>query len=92
MTDRIAIRVRIAGRVQGVGFRAWTEAQAAALGLSGWVRNEADGAVLALLAGPEDRVAQMLDVLQEGPAPARVETVETTPGDWPAEAGFRISR
>ncbi|MBL3551244.1 acylphosphatase [Rhodovulum sulfidophilum] len=92
MTDRIAVRVRIAGRVQGVGFRAWTEAQAAALGLSGWVRNEADGAVLALLAGPEDRVARMLDTLQEGPAPARVETVETTPGDWPAEAGFRISR
>ncbi|OLS52582.1 acylphosphatase [Rhodovulum sulfidophilum] len=92
MTDRIAIRVRVSGRVQGVGFRAWTVAQAAALGLSGSVRNEADGAVLALLTGPEDRVARMLDALQEGPAPARVATVETTPGDWPAETGFRILR
>ncbi|WP_414898289.1 acylphosphatase [Rhodovulum sp. YEN HP10] len=92
MTDQIAVRVRIAGRVQGVGFRAWTLSRATELDLSGWVRNEADGTVLALLAGPEDRVARMLDALQEGPASARVAAVETMPGERPEGSGFRISR
>ena len=40
--------VVIRGRVQGVGFRAWTEYTALELGLQGWVRNRRDGAVEAL--------------------------------------------
>ena len=47
-----AVRVRITGRVQGVYFRGWTRDEAARLGLDGWVRNEADGSVTALIAGP----------------------------------------
>ena len=50
-SERRAVRVRIAGRVQGVNFRAWTRDEAERLGLDGWVRNEADGSVTALLAG-----------------------------------------
>ena len=49
--------VVIRGRVQGVGFRAWTEYTTLERGLQGWVRNRRDGAVEALFAGPPDVVA-----------------------------------
>ena len=53
-----AIRhVIIRGRVQQVGFRAWTEDTALEHGLEGWVRNRRDGAVEAVFAGPAEAVA-----------------------------------
>jgi acylphosphatase len=63
----IALRVRVTGRVQGVWFRGWTKAEAEARGLHGWVRNEADGSVAALIAGPEAAVREMVAALHEGP-------------------------
>jgi len=77
-------RVVIRGRVQGVGYRAWTEYTALELGLEGWVRNRRDGTVEALFAGPADDVAAMLEACRQGPLGARVEVVdeqEATPGD-----------
>ena len=71
-----AVHVRIAGRVQGVGFRAWTERQANAFGLSGWVRNLAGGDVEAVFLGRADRVDAMLAACRQGPRLARVEKVE----------------
>jgi acylphosphatase len=88
----IALRVRVRGRVQGVWFRGWTAAEAEARGLRGWVRNEADGSVAALLAGPETMVREMVAALHEGPPLARVETVETEPAAPPEEPGFHILR
>ena len=55
--------VVIRGRVQGVGFRAWTEYTALERGLQGWVRNRRDGSVEALFVGPPDAVAAMIDCL-----------------------------
>jgi len=81
--DIRAVRVRITGRVQGVGFRAWTRRQAHDIGLAGWVRNEADGSVAALIEGPRATVGAMLARLHEGPAGAAVagvEVVEAEPG------------
>jgi acylphosphatase len=87
-----AVRVRVSGRVQGVSFRAWTKGRAQALGLSGWVRNEIDGSVTALIAGTEAQVAEMLRALEAGPMHARVTDVRVDPAD-PADAppGFRIT-
>ncbi|MBV0911331.1 acylphosphatase [Anianabacter salinae] len=92
MTDTTAIRARISGRVQGVGFRAWVQHEAEARGLTGWVRNEGDGSVAALIEGPAARVAEMQALLHHGPDAARVSTVtveDARPGD--AGEGFRIT-
>ena len=89
--ERVALIARVTGRVQGVAFRAWTEIEARRLGLDGWVRNERDGSVTALIAGPRDAVAQMARRLAEGPPHARVETVETAPADDPGPTGFSVA-
>lgn len=74
-------RVVITGRVQGVGFRAWAVQQARTLGLRGCIRNRADGAVEAEMAGDPDAVARMRDLLAQGPPLARVERlVDEQPG------------
>ncbi|MEX5730029.1 acylphosphatase [Rhodovulum iodosum] len=91
MSERIAVRVKVTGRVQGVGFRAWTEREAQALGLDGWVRNETDGAVTALIAGPRDRVQRLVDALNSGPPGARVEHVVSEPAPDDAGPGFRVA-
>jgi acylphosphatase len=70
----------IGGRVQGVGFRAWTEVTALERGLQGWVRNRRDGSVEAVLAGPPDVVAAMIEACKEGPLGARVESVDQREG------------
>ena len=89
--ENAAINARITGRVQGVSFRAWAQAEARALGLSGWVRNAEDGAVEAHVAGPPDAVAQMARRLGEGPAAAAVAAVTTEPATpEPGLSGFAV--
>jgi acylphosphatase len=85
MTE-IATRAIIRGRVQGVGFRAWTVSAARARGLSGWVRNRPDGTVEMLAAGPEAEVSALLAEVADGPPSARVSDVETTPESPPARS------
>lgn len=85
---RIARRLRISGRVQGVWYRAWTVGEAQALGLDGWVRNRRDGTVEALLAGPADKVAEMIRRCRQGPPAARVADIEELPADDPGATGF----
>lgn len=88
--DRIALEARITGRVQGVWFRAWTQEEARRLGVAGWVRNEPDGAVRALMAGPRDRVEALIARCREGPPAARVAAVETTEAAPPEFDDFRV--
>lgn len=70
----------ISGRVQGVGYRAWVEAQATSLGLEGWVRNRRDGSVEAVFSGPEDTVSGMIVACRRGPSSARVDNVQVDAG------------
>jgi len=72
----VIFRVVIRGRVQGIGFRAWTEVTALELGVEGWVRNRRDGAVEAVFAGTEEVVLTMIELCRQGPAGARVEAVD----------------
>jgi len=78
MTDQIATNAQITGRVQGVSFRAWTQAQAQARELMGWVQNEPDGTVTAWIEGPPAVVRDMLTKLHDGPSVARVDRVVST--------------
>lgn len=71
------VHVRIEGRVQGVGFRAFVEMHAEELGLAGWVRNRRDGSVEAVFQGSAEAVEEMLRLCREGPPAARVTGVET---------------
>ncbi len=80
--------IRIAGRVQGVGYRDWLLRRATEAGLSGWVRNRADGTVEALLAGLEPAVEQVLRECRAGPPAARVDSVSEAFAEEPAEPGF----
>lgn len=72
------LHARITGRVQGVGYRAWTAHAAARLGLKGWVRNRRDGCVEAVFKGGEDQVVRMLDECWRGPRGAKVDNVVAT--------------
>jgi acylphosphatase len=65
--------VVIRGRVQGVGYRAWTEVAALERGLRGWVRNRRDDTVEAVFVGPEADVLAMIDDCRSGPPGARVD-------------------
>jgi acylphosphatase len=73
-------RVIIRGRVQGVGYRAWTEDEALRRDLEGWVRNRRDGTVEAVFSGPEDEVDSMLAACRQGPRGAHVEAVDVQQG------------
>jgi len=66
----------ISGTVQGVNFRAATRAKARALGLTGWVRNLADGRVEAVFEGTPDGLEATIAWCHEGPPAARVDRVE----------------
>ncbi len=67
------ISAKITGKVQGVGFRAYTKKQADKLGLSGWVKNMDDGSVECVAQGSEDKLETFVGHLKEGPYFANVE-------------------
>lgn len=85
-----ALHGTVHGKVQGVSFRAFVQAQARAAGLVGWARNLPDGSVEVWLQGDPDGVAQVATALRRGPPAARVERAtlaETQPAQL---AGFEI--
>lgn len=72
------------GRVQGVGFRWWTRSRALELGLVGYAANKPDGRVQVVAQGPREACQRLLDLLQSGTTPGRVDNVIadfTQPGD-----------
>ena len=85
-----SILVRITGRVQGVGFRDWTERKATELGLSGWVRNLATREVEALFCGPAEAVDAMLAACRRGPQLARVDDVKVVETAEAATGPFSV--
>jgi acylphosphatase len=77
----------VSGRVQGVGFRYFVEAEARALNLRGYVRNLYDGRVEVYAVGDERAQSKLRTHLEAGPLGSRVERVEER--EAPAQAGYR---
>jgi acylphosphatase len=88
--DPVRVRVRVHGRVQGVGFRQSAAARARSLGLAGSVVNLADGTVEAVFEGQRDRVESMVDWCRRGPSGAHVTTVDEVAEAPVGEPGFRV--
>ncbi len=85
-----ARRFLVRGRVQGVGFRWFVEREAHTLGISGWVRNNADSSVEVLAIGTREQLAGLRSRLRQGPRAARVDDVQEFE-DQPV-AGLRTFR
>jgi len=81
---------RVSGRVQGVFFRASTRTQALELGVTGWVRNAADGSVEVLACGTPAAIDALDGWLRRGPPAARVTDVSRVPGPDSAPPDFDI--
>ena len=86
----IARRVVVSGRVQGVFFRETTRRRAQAAGVSGWVRNNADGTVEAWLEGEEGDVAVLVDFVSRGPDSAEVADVAVSDVEPAGARGFAV--
>jgi acylphosphatase len=84
------VHVRIEGRVQGVGYRLWTERKARELGLVGWVRNRRDGSVEAVFQGPGETVDAMIEACRRGPSAAAVTEMRTRAEEAGAFPKFEV--
>jgi len=84
------VNVRVIGRVQGVGYRAWTEREAVKRGLGGWVRNRRDGTVEAEFDGPAEIVADMIAACRQGPPAADVSEVVASETEELGDVSFHI--
>jgi acylphosphatase len=71
----ICRRLTITGRVQNVWYRDWLTEQAQAIGITGWVRNRADGSVEALVLGSSDMIDAIVAKARQGSPASRVADV-----------------
>ena len=88
--ERVSAHVWIAGRVQGVAFRAYTIDESRLRGVAGWVRNMLDGRVEAVFEGDRAAVEAMIVWCRKGPPAARVTSVEVKWEEPKGETGFGV--
>ena len=91
LEDTLTVKMKITGKVQGVGFRYFVLRQAQKLGINGWVSNKYNGDVEALAQGEKADLEQFIAKVKEGPSFSRVEDISL---NWVNEAekyfGFEI--
>ena len=90
MSCKVRIHVWVQGRVQGVGFRAYTEAMARNAGVQGWVRNLRDGRVEAVFEGSLSGVEAMVTWCERGSPGSKVESLERRSESPEDVEGFQI--
>ena len=89
---KIARRFVVSGRVQGIGFRWFTQDTACREGATGWVRNLPDGRVEALVEGESEAVTRIERAIRSGPRGARVEKVGVDDEEVGGYRSFTIQR
>ncbi|MGQ9511977.1 acylphosphatase [Thermodesulfitimonas sp.] len=90
---RARAHVIVRGKVQGVYFRGYTQQEAVAAGVTGWVRNLPDGSVEAVFEGEREAVERLVAWCHKGSPAARVTEVKVTWEDWRGEfSDFTIRR
>ena len=77
MEDKTEVKVTISGRVQGVFYRTSTRDKADELGITGYVKNLANGDVEAVFQADPDTVEQMIQWCYKGPPSSAVQSVVT---------------
>jgi acylphosphatase len=88
---RVTRRIRVDGRVQGIGYRYFVVIEAEALAISGWVRNLMDGSVEVLACAQADRIDVLVGRLWRGPRMAKVTAVDVTDAAPFEGCGFRVA-
>ena len=83
-------RFVVSGRVQGVFYRASTQQAALRFGLTGWVRNLADGSVELVACGDDAKLDQLEQWLWQGPPKAQVEQVVASEVEAKSFSNFDI--
>lgn len=76
MSEKIRAHIFVSGRVQGVFFRDNTRQKAEELGVSGWVKNLADGRVEAVFEGEKEKVESLIEWAKKGPSIAKVNGID----------------
>ncbi len=92
MKELASYRIRVYGKVQGVGFRYFTKLKANELGLLGWVKNEDDGSVLISVSGKKDQVETFIAWCHSGPDTSVVERLDYKRVNSVEEQDFYIKR
>jgi acylphosphatase len=93
MAEQVNVRLHatVEGRVQGVGFRYFTQENAIKLGLTGWVRNRWNGTVEIVAEGSREELEKLLQAIGRGP---RAGTTQDVKFDWLTASGefkrFRV--
>ena len=85
-----SMRLRVRGRVQGVGFRWFVRVHARRLKLAGWVENHADGSVEIAASGEPEKLNELSRIVRRGPDGAEISNVEELPPPDELEGPFAI--
>ena len=90
MSNQLCIHCFVSGKVQGVWFRASTQEKAQELGLTGWVRNLADGRVEVVACGDKNKLAELHAWLKQGPKLAKVSDLTYEELPWEEHQQFAL--
>jgi acylphosphatase len=85
-----AIKLRVYGKVQNVGFRVFISKVAQELGIRGYVKNEDQGSVLVYGVGEEDKIDELIKITKKGSERSKIELVEVRDAEIISFMGFDV--
>ena len=84
------VKLKIIGRVQGVGFRFWVKVQAQKLKINGYAKNLRDGSVEILASGNKTKIKELEKICNEGPSNAYIKSINLQTKNYVNFKGFDI--